>query len=1556
MKTIKGYELRERIGAGGFGAVYKAYQTTVGREVAVKVILPERANQPDFIRRFESEAQIVARLEHPHIVPLYDYWRDPDGAYLVMRWLRGGSVRDALEKGAFDLPAVVLLLDQIAGALAFAHRNGVVHRDIKPGNILLDEDGNAYVTDFGIAKDLTLTAQKTQSDVIMGSLDYISPEQARSEPITARTDLYSLGVTLYEIICGHHPFENMSSIERLYKHINEPLPEITSLEPGVNAAVNRVIQKATAKNPDHRYPDALAFAADFREAAGIKSASASPVEVLTLREQEILGLIVAGLANKEIAQRLTLTIGTVKWHVNQIYGKLGVRSRVQAIVRARELHLITRPGEERATLIAPTDDFDPPNPYKGLLPFQSADTQDFFGREKVTARLIRRLAETGDFSRFLAIVGPSGSGKSSLAKAGLIPALWRGELPGSERWFVVEMIPGAHPLDELEVALTRVAANQAGNLNEQLRRDNRGLVRSAGLILPNDGLPNNGTDLVLVIDQFEEVFTLVGDEAERSHFLDLLYRVVVEPHSRVRVVITLRADFYDRPLNYAQFGEMVRSRLETIMPLSVEELERAIVQPAERVGVSFEPGLVAAIIGDVNYQPGALPLLQYALTELFENRQGRLLTREAYQSIGGTVGALTRRAEEVYLSLTEEERELSRQIFLRLVTLGEGVEDTRRRVTRSELKALTGDVDTLDEVLEAFAGYRLFSLDTDPGTRTPTVEIAHEALLREWERLRSWLAESRDDIRTQRQLAHTAEEWRGARQDASFLARGSRLLQFEAWAEATHMTLTTPERTFLEASITHRSDEMQAEAKRKAREERLERRSRTFLHGLMVVFAVATVIAVGLALFALDRESQAQTARVDALNAQATSEANFARAEQQRLYLTANEAMDRGEGGNVGLALALRSLQHGYSPGAEAALMRASRQGMFVLELTGFTFDVFSVRYSPDGSLIAASSEGGVRIYDAATGTEQHFLPEAAAIVSHAEFTPDGASLLTIAQTGIARVYDVAAWRETHAFEVEEFVNLVGFSNDGSRVVLGGETLEVWETRTWERLARYEREMDDATYRLGILFGDGSGDRFFTRRENRIVIEDSASGDRVCVPLEADVPIDTMIWWSDTDRLLMIAPADPIDGAYRAYIYNYETCSLLSTIAQPDYRFWNADYDPIHDQLVTIDSNMAVVRWQMATGHELARYHVPINAYSMDISPDGTRLVLADIPTAHVVDLAFPSQPISISTELAGNTDFPRWAPDGETLFIGGFGRGGHYALRDSAPPLRLFEQPLRIFDLSPDGRFMGAALETADENHYPILWIDVATGETIRTFEGFTQLANVVDISRDGTRIASGSFDLTARIWDIATGDTLHVLEGHEGVISSVSFSPDGTRLATSSSDTTVRLWDTATGELIRIIDVGAPVPFVSYSPDGLLIGATSGDGSAYLYDAATGEERLRLVGHTDIVWAVNFSPDSRLAVTASLDGSARVWDIHSGELLRTLTSGSGNALYSAEFSPDGHTVLTGVEFDHRVYLYTVDLEAVIAAMCAQPLLNLSAQQRTQYGILDDDPVCPSV
>lgn len=744
--------LGEKIGAGAFGAVYRGVQPLVEREVAIKIILPKHANHPDFIRRFEAEAQLVARLEHPHIVPLYDYWREPGVAYLVMRLLRGGSMQELIERGP-------LSLDQIGSALQAAHRSGVVHRDLKPSNVLLDEDGNAYLADFGIAKNLGNPDEHTQTGMIIGSPAYISPEQINAEAVRPQTDIYSLGVMLYEMLTGAKPFAGPTPILLIQQHLYAPMPPLAANRQGLPAAFDDIIARATAKDQAQRYAEVDTLLADFKQVIHAGRLIAEPIEIEP----------------------------------------------------------------------SPFEPIEIVNPYKGLRPFEEADAPDFFGREALTQQLLVRLGEGGDLSRFLAIIGPSGSGKSSVVKAGLIPALRRGGLPNSENWFVVEVLPGPHPLEELEAALLRIAVNPPESLLAQIQQDKRGLLRAIHRTLPTD--PN--TELVLVIDQFEEVFTLVEDEAERSHLLDGLVEAALTERSRVRVIITLRADFIDRPLRYMDFGELMQRRSELVLPLTPDELERAIVGPADRVGLRLEAGLAEAISADVIEQPGALPLLQYALTELVEKRSDHALTKAVYQSIGGVRGALGRRAEEVYGSLDEASQSSARQIFLRLVTLGEGTEDVRRRVPRSELEGLTtdhgpqttetstvvrGQSSVVGSVLDAFGKSRLLSFDRDLQTRGPTVEVAHEALLREWLRLREWLNESRSDVRLQRVLANATVEWLNANRDSSYLLQGTRLAQFEGWAATTQIALTRDERAFLNASITERQAHEVAEADRQRRE------------------------------------------------------------------------------------------------------------------------------------------------------------------------------------------------------------------------------------------------------------------------------------------------------------------------------------------------------------------------------------------------------------------------------------------------------------------------------------------------------------------------------------------------------------------------------------------------------------------------------------------------------------------------------------------------------------------------------------------------------------------
>ncbi len=1512
--TIKGYEVRERIGAGGFGVVYRAFQSTVGREVAIKVILPGYANHPEFIRRFESEAQLIARLEHLHIVPLYDYWRDAEGAYLVMRLLRGGSLQDALKHGPYDLEAAATLLDQIASALTTAHRAEVIHRDIKPSNILLDEDGNAYLSDFGIAKDLTSgDTIMTSPDALIGSPDYLSPEQARSEIVTPQTDIYSLGILLYEMLSGAHPFPDLSPVELLFKHINEPLPQITTLEMGVSEAINAVVQKATAKNPNERYPDVLVMAAAFREAAALVASqkTAGVVALLTPREQAVLQHIVEGRPNREIAEAMHITLNTLKSSIRQMYSKLNVRSRPQAVARARELRLLEDvPGEPVRTGIEQL--LEPENPYKGLRAFQSIDAGDFFGREKLTARLLKRLGETGEFSRFLAVIGPSGSGKSSLVRAGLIPALLRGELPGSEDWYIVDMVPGTHPLDELEVALTRVAVSHAEGLREQLGRDERGLVRAAQLILPQDD-----SQLLLVIDQFEELFTLIDDEAARAHFIALLQSAVSDKRSRVRVVITLRADFYDRPLHYPGFGALVRERMETVLPMSAEELELAIARPAERTGVHFEEGLVAHIIDEVHYQPGALPLLQYALTELFDSRVNRMLTLEAYQGIGGAVGALAKRAEEVYIGMDPDGREAARQMFLRLVTLGESLgegarsPDTRRRVPRSELLGMVGDSEVMDEVIDTYAAYRLLSLDHDPATRTPTVEVAHEAIWHEWTRLGDWLEAARDDIRVQRQLSRAARDWRGSGEEASFLLRGSRLDQFASWAEETALALTADEHRYLEASQHEQEREAAEEAARQERELALEARSRRTLQALVGVFAVATVLAVILSIVAFNQRgiAQAESSARGTAEAQAVEERDRAVSAEQEALVQASiglalraEAEMGGLYPERGVLLALEVLEHyPYTWQAERALGNAVMESRLRMILK-HEEEINLALWSPDGEhILTASDDDTARIWDALSGEALFTLSGHSDDVLLAGWSPNGGLVVTAGPDGSARLWDSATGQELFTLLPVEAgpsadpvpITALAFNPDGSALATGSEngTVKVWGITEVNGAIALEalHTLSGHRERITSIAWSPDGSRVITG----CFWEPHKVWDAFTGSLQFEIAVsrDGNIWenspisvWSpDGGRVFTTFWHKSGLGGYvhaNRVVAEGETELLFRIPTEGTFPYYqDIQLAPDGARLATFGIDELVV-WDAISGEQLYRLGGSLQFGVMAWSQDGAHFVTGgQTGEINVWDAQSGTPQLSLQAHRDPLTSIS-WSPTGDRILSA--------STDGTAKVWSVGEAPLTLPGLdtvlcaawSPAGEHMAVTFFDGTINIY-----QADTGEVINNIRdntlfhaGFIEKTCQLSWSADGRRFVIVSKDPIPRVWDVTTGERAFFLLGHSDIVADVAWSPQGERIATSSLDGTVRIWDANTGGELLAIPTGGNqgVSNLDWSPDGkriMLSSYSEGGSSIKVWDADSGELLIEFYPDAYRVLAAAWSPDGERIAAFCDDDTIRVW-----------------------------------------------------------------------------------
>jgi WD40 repeat protein/DNA-binding SARP family transcriptional activator len=1417
-RSVRGYELREQIGVGDFGIVYRAYQPSVGREVAMKVIRSDLANRASFVRDFESEARLVAQLEHPHIVALYDYWRDPDGAYLVMRWLRGGSLRQALERGPWNLEPASRLLAQVGGALAYAHRQGVVHGDVKPANVLLDEEGHAYLSDFGIAA--RLADPERPGSPVGSSPAYVSPEELAGQPHTPRSDLYALGVVTFELLTGKRP------------PMDAALPSLGVVRPELPSALGDVIARATATDPDERYESVDAFLRSFASASGAATAAA-----------------------------------------DEIY----------------------TPAE---------------SPYKGLKAFGEVDADDFFGRESLVDELV---AAVGDH-RLVAVVGPSGIGKSSVVKAGLIPALRRGVLSGSDQWVISDMFPGSYPFEELASGLLRVAVERPDGLVEELARDELGMRRVAKRILPPD------STLLLVIDQFEELFTLTAKEETRRLFLDGLTSLAADARAPVRVVVTLRADFLDHPLRYPEFGELLRSGIVPVAVPSEDELGLAIERPAERVGVRFEPGLVSRIIGDVHAQPGALPLLQYALTELFAARTSDVLTVDGYSTTGGVVGALGRRAEELYAQLDPTTQAACRQVFLRLVSVDPGAQDTRRRVRRRELRRLGLEPDAIEAILTRYGEHRLLSFDREPLTRTPTVEVAHEAILSQWDRLRAWIEERREDLLLHRRLVEAVDQWEEAKRDPEYLPGAGRLTQFETWAAATDLALTTAEREFLA--------EARAAAEDTAR--RRSRRRRTILAGFASLAAAASLLAV-LAFVQrgrAERDARAATSRELAAAAVANLDIDPERSTLLALEAVdatrqadgmvlreAEEALHRAvqrsrivrvfpHGGSLAVSAGARFVTGTSDPGDNAATVWNTETGEKLREIREGRGER-RVGLSPAGDRVATTNgeSGNVRLWDAVTGEQLRVLRGPRGLVWYPTFSPDGKLVAAGGENATAvRVWDVATGALRTVLTGHDVYTIrVAFSPDGSRLATANH---------------------DGAARIWSL---ATGDTAVTLHGHEFSVRDVAFSPDGAIVATAGADGTVRLWDATSGR----------------HLRTFHVATSAYAI----------DYSPDGTRIATAGGDGVARVFEAGTGRELLALAGHTGAVlDVAFTPNGDRVLTGGIDgTTRLWNVSadggrdwvtVPAAKNSF-TDVAFSPDGARFAapaePSGVTVWDTETG--------DEVITLTGHEPKLSGVAFSPDGTKLAAVSGTTST---PPVW-DVETGKLLFTLRGL-RAARAVAFSPDGALLVSSGYDGTARLWDAATGKRLGVLRP-DGVVSEAAFSPDGRFIVTGEYEGGVTVWDTGTLKQVRAFDAhpNSAIGGLAFGPDGMFV-TSGGDGTAKVWDFDSGEERATLRGHTAGLQHVAVAPDGSRVATASDDGTAKLWDPETGELLLTLF-GHDTSVYGIDFHPDGRLLATASP-DGTAALHLLPVDEFVTLARERVTRSLTAEECREYLHVEACPV----
>ncbi|MEV0326875.1 trypsin-like peptidase domain-containing protein [Micromonospora echinospora] len=1173
-------------------------------------------------------------------------------------------------------------------------------------------------------------------------------------------------------------------------------------------------------------------------------------------------------------------------------------------------------------------------PYPGLAGFTEGQADWFFGRQELTAKLVARLVVARDRGLPLLVVGVSGSGKSSLLRAGLAAALSGGEfpVPGSADWPLVRLTPGSRPLTELASHLAVLAGSSVGTSMDDMRADPvrfAALARQAALAhAGRRGLAAAGP-VVLVVDQFEEVFTLCRDAAERTAFIAALRAAA---HSvadddttpSALVLVSLRADFFSSCAAEPGLAEILQDNQFLVGPMTTSELRSVVEGPAAAVGLDIERGLVDRVIEDVvgtaGHQPGTLPLLAYALEATWKKRRGNTMALASYQESGGVRGAISTAAEKLFTSMSEPDQQIVRRLLLALVAVGVGVDDTRRRMPKAEL---TGGDDDAVTVLNRLVATRLVTVDED------TVEIAHEALLHAWKRLDAWLSEDRAGLVVHRRLTDATNDWLSLDRDSGVLYRGPRLADIRAWlAERDDRTsgLSDVEREFVAASEA-------AEAFAREVDRRTNRRLRQRVVALAVLLVVA-LVAGGLAVWqqrvADDQRHLAEQQRAVALSRLYSSESSTARDTDPRrsllLAVAAWQAAPTEEARGALLSaqsipyrgtlgpLQARLWDSDLSPDGTLAAT-ATTDGTVTLwdtttrgpaaVLTDKDGEYPIVEFSPNGDILAAVHGGGgsaerrLGLWDVRTRTLMRSLPGDAVSIA---FSRDGARIATATRNEPTIVlWDVETGRRIRTYDKGGTAFGVAFSPDGSLLAAGGggNSVRVWQTTTGRQVAAltgHEKYVASVDFSVnGWLLASGSAD-------GTVRLWDVRSGRAASVPVlrppggnefirEAEFSPDGRHVIAGLNRSRSVQWWRVIDGAaIRSFVGHTEAVgsvgfsrdghTVLSSSLDRSAILWRAQtnvIDQSHEPsrlafspdgaLLAFTRGKAVSLWDMAK-QSVVRELNPGVVHSLSFRPDGGGLATAGADGRVLLWNTTSWQHGRPGIIGDGVTPLSaRYSPDGKVLVATGGPSLDAVTSGKATAPFTYWLMRWNLADSDVAPIWVNYKVDDASKNPYP-------SGE--------------VTFSPDGKSIAIPMSNGRIELREARTGKLVHTLDGNHGFATTVAFNGNGTVLASGGSDRNVRLWDVATRRQI---------------------GTT-------------------LSGHNGSIRELAFLPNSgTLASVSDYDVSLRLWDVLAHRFLaavRTAESTNGLAVQPGT----GLIAVAGVS--SQVSIVDPDPERVLSDACS--------------------------
>ena len=1156
-------------------------------------------------------------------------------------------------------------------------------------------------------------------------------------------------------------------------------------------------------------------------------------------------------------------------------------------------------------------------PYRGLLAFQPEHRRFFFGRNKEVREILSDLQALIDrqAERFLVVAGASGTGKSSVVFAGAVPQL----LESSPQLGFLRMRPGSDPERALNEALAGYPA---------------------------------GAKALLVVDQFEEVFTQTEVPAAREAFIRRLWSLASAPEPGLRILITLRVDFIGR------CGELVvnaaglrldriaydESHRVFIAQLEPEQLRAAIVEPARKVGLELQAGLADRMLQEVGNEPGALPLLEDALDVLWQRRAKRLLTQATYDKLGGVIGALQRRADAIVSRLAKEDLLIAQRLLLNLVAVADDTTlDTRLRVALADLQHAfsASPAAGFERVLKEMVSARL--LVQDGNEQMAQVEVAHEALIRRWPMLRAWLDEDRAGLLMQRRVKQAAQQWASQARDESLLYRGSQLAHATEWRKTWASRLGDLEQQFLDASdaLRVRQEAEQAERQRRAREaeERLaeEKRQkeqqkleaaqvlarRTRLAA--VVLGGAFVIAAGAGVQAYLKWQLANQKTVEAQ--QLTREAQQKTLEVQQKSAEVHDGLlvavaQTFTGDPTMAATILREAGHRDTTLWLQAASEALQIGISAAVLRGHPSPLTAVAFSPDGTkVVTGHKDKTACIWSADGSAAPVVLTGHEDAVTAVAFRADGKQLVTGSADKTARVWNADGTSAPIVLKGHEAaVTAVAYSPDGSMIVTatGAESAiaRVWNAAGCGAPIVFLRIASPIT---SVAYSP-DGKKIAAGLVNRTACIWNADGTAAPVVLKGHTAVVTAVAYSPDGTKLATASADKTGR-----IWNADGSGAPIILQGHKSAVTAVAYGPDGGMLVTGSEDRTARLWHAdGTSAEVLKGHLA-DVTAVAFSFDGKKIATGSVDETARIWNATESSASVVRKEHHAVVAAAAYSPNGELIATGtGFGdNAAHIWNADgSGTPVVLKGHASQVAAVafSPDGRLVA----TGSWDHTARLWKPDGSGTPI-VLAGHTAEVSSVAFSPDGQLVATGSWDHTARLWKPDGSGTPIVLAGHADAVSSVAFSPDGRLVATGSWDRTVRLWKPdGSGTPIVLAGHADAVSSVAFSPDGKLIVTGSKDKTARSWNAADASPRL-VLRHLSAVSAVACSPDGKKLVTAATDGTARVWnaDGSSAQLLQ----GHRSELTAVAFSPSGKRLVSGSQ-DKTARIWIVESDALLEAL----------------------------